>query len=95
MLAERTEFDMTEQIDYAHLGRWVSEIPTHCADPDHPHRLDPNRTISGWVDCRCGGHRTVRCLSYHHDVQCNAVHYLPEPRPACSCVPARAPAGVS
>jgi hypothetical protein len=82
-----------QAVDYSYLGRWISDIPTHCAHPTDPHRLSPGRMISGWVECGCGGHRTVQCLSYDGENRCNAVHYLPARRPACSRT--RAASGVA
>jgi hypothetical protein len=75
--------EVVQMSEYGELGRWVTDSPRQCANPDNPHPLAPLRTLNGWVDCRCGGHRTVRCLAYDDDMQCNAVHYLPALRPAC------------
>lgn len=70
--------------DYTHLGRWVSQVPRYCAHPGNPHPLIERRMTSGWVECSCGGHRTVRCLYYAEDGFCGAVHYLPALTAACS-----------
>jgi hypothetical protein len=46
--------------------------------------LVPGRVTNGWLECSCGGHRTVRCLSHTGSQTCNSVQYLPALRPGCS-----------
>ncbi|HEY2204192.1 MAG TPA: hypothetical protein VGH99_06940 [Pseudonocardia sp.] len=71
-------------VDYTRLGKWTGEIPAHCAHPTRPHALVEGAMISGWADCACGGHRTVRCIVYEGGRRCDAVHHIPALTGICS-----------
>ncbi|HEY2202860.1 MAG TPA: hypothetical protein VGH99_00075 [Pseudonocardia sp.] len=62
----------------------MDRIPQYCAQPDRPHPLVEGYMINGWVECSCGGHRTVLCIAYDRGGPCHAVHYVPPLTAACS-----------
>jgi hypothetical protein len=75
-------------VDYQDLGRWTANVPSQCAHPTAPHQLVEGYLLNGWVQCSCGGHRTVQCLAYSEDGHpCRAMHYLPRLSANCSLSP--------
>lgn len=54
-------------------GTWAEQFPSYLCPLDQPLR----RYLVGWLPCRCGGHRTVRCEEDHGHTEDDRTKYHP------------------